>query len=194
MKVLIIPEDFIKDQYVLKPLVSSLLSWLNQPRARVEVCQDPRLGGVSEALKWANIESIIKKYPMVDLFLLLVDRDGNEGRRLTLDQVEHQAKGLIGDRRRLFLAENAWQELEVWVLAGMNDLPAQWQWNAVRKETNPKEKYYLEYSTSRNLLSSPGEGRKTLGAEAGRQYQRIRKLCPEDVQSLEKRIGSWINS
>lgn len=193
MRVLIIPEDFIKDQYMLKPIVSSLMEHLGRPRARVEVCQDPRLGGISEATKWENIEKILKKYPMVDLFLLLVDRDGNAGRRLTLDQLETQANTLINNRSRTFLAENAWQELEVWVLAGMDNLPKEWQWNDIRNEINPKEIFFLEYSSGRGLLESPGEGRKTLGAEAGRNYQRIRRLCVDDLQHLESKIVNWMN-
>lgn len=41
MKVLIIPEDFRKDQYILKPIVLAMLASLEQPNALVQVCQDP---------------------------------------------------------------------------------------------------------------------------------------------------------
>ncbi len=37
MNVLVIPEDFRKDQYLLKPLFTRLFSEIGRPRARVEV-------------------------------------------------------------------------------------------------------------------------------------------------------------
>ena len=36
MNVLIIPEDFRKDQYVLKPIVTAMLKAAGTPRARIE--------------------------------------------------------------------------------------------------------------------------------------------------------------
>lgn len=85
MKVLVIPEDFRKDQYMLKPIISAMLEKLGKPRAKVMICQDPLLGGVSEAVKWDNIQIIINQYGMVDLFLLCVDRDGQKGRKASLE-------------------------------------------------------------------------------------------------------------
>ena len=58
---------------------------------------------------------------------------------------------------RKFLAENAWQEVEVWVLAG-HDLPSDWVWNAVREEPNPKEIYFEPFAKLRNVLDEPGQG------------------------------------
>lgn len=43
MNVLVIPEDFVKDQYVLKPIISAMLRELVNKTAKVRVCQDPRL-------------------------------------------------------------------------------------------------------------------------------------------------------
>ena len=51
MNILLIPEDFRKDQYILKPIFNRLLREVGRPRARIRVCQDPLLGGVTEALK-----------------------------------------------------------------------------------------------------------------------------------------------
>ena len=61
MTVLVVPEDFRKDQFVLKPLLSKLLASLGKPRATVRVCQDPRLGGVHEALKSERIAEIVER-------------------------------------------------------------------------------------------------------------------------------------
>jgi len=43
MNVLIIPEDFRQDQFVLKPIIKAMLSALGKRRATVKVCRDPLL-------------------------------------------------------------------------------------------------------------------------------------------------------
>ena len=88
MNIFIIPEDFRKDQYILKPLFSRLIRRLGTRSVRVRVCQDPLLGGVGEALKSERLREVIERYPMVDVFILCVDRDGVEQRRQRLDRIE----------------------------------------------------------------------------------------------------------
>ena len=155
-------------------------------KARVDICTNPLLGGVDQALKWERIEKIIEQYRWtVDLFLLCVDRDGNPHRRQILDNLEEQAVNILKTGKR-FLAENAWQEIEVWVLAG-HKLPSSWKWQDIRAEIDPKEHYFLPFAEQRNLLDEPGQGRKTLAQEAAGQYSRIRQRCPE-VAALEQRI------
>ena len=128
MNVLIIPEDFRNDQYVLKPLFSRLLQSIGKERVHVRVCLDPLLGGVGEALKSERIAEVVRKHEgMTDIFVLCIDRDGNANRRQRLDSLQQEfGSGYLF----LFLAENAWEELETWVLAGL-DLPAQWDWKTV---------------------------------------------------------------
>ncbi len=192
INVLIIPEDFRKDQYVLKPIAERMMEHLGL-RAKVRACTAPLLGGVGEALKWKRLEEIIDRYKgMVRLFLLLVDRDGDQNRRARLDELEELASAELRETNRIFLAENAWQEVEVWVLAGMNDLPDEWSWEAIRAEVDPKERYYDSYAKNRGLLASPNEGRDTLAPESAANYRRIRQLCQEDVRSLEERIGERV--
>lgn len=114
MKVLIIPEDFVLDQLVLRPIVEAMMKSKNRKNVRVRVCTDPRLRGVSQALDWDNIAKIIDKYRMVDLFLLCVDRDGVKTRRERLNNIEQKAEAVLPEGKQ-FLAENAWQEIEVWL-------------------------------------------------------------------------------
>lgn len=190
MRVLIIPEDFRKDQHVLQPIIAAMLAHLGRPSATVLVCRDPLLGGVSQALKWERIEDIIERYKgMTDLFLLCIDRDGDAHRRARLDHIEKEAT-LMLPAQRGFFAENAWQEVEVWLLAGHN-LPAAWAWQRVRDDLDPKEHYYVPFAQQRGLVDAPAEGRKTLGAEAAHRYSRIRQLCPETAE-LENRIDQWL--
>lgn len=130
MRVLIIPEDFRNDQYILRPLFQRLFRALNRP-ATVAVCTDPLLGGVSAALDSDRLAEIVEQYDgMTDLFILCVDRDGEVHRRERLDRIEQE----FGNAR-IFLAENAWEELETWLLAGL-DLPNDWRWAAIRGEVS----------------------------------------------------------
>ena len=192
MKVLVIPEDFRKDQFILSPLIAVMLKKLGKPNCKIIVCRDPLLGGIDRALKWDLIEAIIERYRgMIDLFLLCVDRDGNANRRQALDMLEQKATVVLPVSKK-FLAENAWQEVEVWLLAG-HSLPKEWSWQAIRNHNNPKEAYFLPFATQKKLQSAPAQGRKILAEEAVRSYDRIRRLCPEDVANLENRIGAWLN-
>ena len=129
---------------------------------------------------------------MVDVFLLCVDRDGDANRRAVLDHLEDQAKPVIGPGRA-FLAENAWQEVEVWLLMG-HDLPRQWDWREIRQEVHPKERYYRPFAESRGVLDLPDEGRDVLAREVATRYGQIRGRCVEDIRRLEGRIGDWLKS
>ncbi|HEY0183232.1 MAG TPA: hypothetical protein VGC09_10540 [Rhodopila sp.] len=182
MKVLIIPEDFRKDQYILKPLFDRLFSVLMWPNTKVVVCMNPLLQGVTEALNSTRLTEIFERYPMVDIFVLCVDRDGNERRRQRLDELERKFGGA-----RQFLAVNAWEELETWVLAGL-DLPKGWVWADIRRETSVKERYFDQLARQRGVADGPGGGRKTLGQEAASSLDAIRQKCREDFDDVAERL------
>ena len=190
MRVLIIPEDFRNDQYILKPLFSRFFQSIGKGRVRVDVCHDPLLGGVREALKSERIEEVIGRHGgMTDIFILCIDRDGEEGRRQRLDQLEVKF-----DNGRTFLAENAWEEIETWILAGLDYLPSDWDWSTVRAEVQVKETYFDSIVALRGLLDAPGGGRKPLAEEASRRINAIRQKCPEDFDNLARRLEDAVRS
>lgn len=155
MNVLVIPEDFRKDQYILKPLFYRLFRRLGSRYVHVAICNDPLLGGVGEALKPERIAKIVREnFGMTDLFVLCVDRDGVTGRRQRLDDIEAEIQATFGDGVR-FLAENAWEELETWVLAGL-DLPGNWRWADVRAEIHVKEQYFEPLAAQQGLSGATG--------------------------------------
>jgi hypothetical protein len=129
---------------------------------------------------------------MFDLCLLCVDRDGDPDRRAKLLNLENRATRVIG-HGRAFLAENAWHEVEVWMLMG-HDLPRGWNWRTIRQEIHPKERYCQPFAKCRGLLDLPDEGRDLLAREASTRYGPIRGRCEEDVKRLEDRIRDWIGS
>ncbi len=185
MTVLIVPEDFRKDQFILKPLFTRLLAALGKPRAKVRVCQDPRLGGVGEALKSERIAEIVERYGgMVQVILLCIDRDGDTGRRQRLDQLENQ----FGER---LLGAEAWEEIETWALAGLT-LPPDWIWADVRAEVHVKEKYFDLLARQRGVDGGPDGGRSDLGEEAARRIDAIRQKCREDFDALARRIEAIV--
>lgn len=184
MNVLLIPEDFRNDQYLLEPLFAALFRALGRPNARVRVCRDPLLGGVTEALDVKRLDEVVVRYKgMVDLFIVCVDRDGNSGRRARLDGIERAFRESC-----VLMAENAWEELETWTLAGL-DLPADWRWTDIRAEVSVKERYFAVLARQRGLADAPGGGRRPLGIEAARRVNVIRQKCPEDFGTLASRIG-----
>ena len=188
LRVLIVPEDVRKDQYLLKPLFDRLFRSLRRSTARVEVCQDPRLGGVGEALKTERLAEIVEQYRgMTDLFILCVDRDGDVNRRQRLDWIEGKF-----DHGKGFLAENAWEELETWTLAGLT-LPDEWRWDEVRAAVDVKERYFDELARRRGLSNAPGGGRKRLGEEAARRIDLVRQRCSEDFDYLAGRIKAILD-
>ena len=185
MRVLVIPEDFRNDQYILKPLFERLFGSLGRPRAHIKVCRDPLLGGVGEALKSERIREVIEQHQgMTDIFILCVDRDGVQGRRTRLDQLETEFSD-----GRAFVAENAWEELETWVLADLA-LPQDWVWADIRAEVHVKETYFLPLARARGVADEPGGGRRELGKEAAASIAAIRHKCGEDFDLLAQRLES----
>ena len=189
MNILIVPEDFRNDQYMLKPLFSRLVKSFNRPSVHILMCRDPLLGGIGEALKSERIREITEKYfGMIDLFVLCVDRDGILGRRQRLSQLESEfGNGMP------FLSENAWEEIETWVLAGL-DLPSDWRWMDVRAEVQVKETYFDPLAAQRGLTDSPGGGREIMGEEASRRISAIRQKCSEDFDALAQRLEATVGA
>jgi len=197
MNVLIIAEDPIKDQYMLKPIIEAMLNYLGRGTAKVAVHQE-RLGGYGEALKKERIGQIVKeRRHNVDVFIECIDRDcqheGNpaahQNRRKALDFIEGRIRQEFPKAK--FLAENAIEEIEVWVLAGLDWKAAfpGWSWQDIRTDCNPKEAYFEPLAKQLGVFEEPGNGRQPLGEQAAKQYaKKLRVLCKEDLLALEHRV------
>jgi len=192
MKVMVIPEDFRKDQFILKPIITAMIKAVGKSKARVFVCRDPLLRGVQQAMNWDLIRDIFDRYPEMDLFLLCVDRDGEATRRVALDHLEERARNYWSEAVRFF-AENAWQEVEAWLMAG-HPIPPECAWKDIRSERNLKETYFAAFIHSCGIKTLDDAQLKELGLQSARNYTRIRQRCPEDVAILENRIKQWLKS
>jgi len=184
VKVLVIPEDPTYDQYILKPIVERLFRDLAKP-ARVQVLRDPRLGSVSQALNPTTLAQIIDKYPMIDLFLLLIDRDGDQQHRPEKAQALEDAFG------RLFVCL-AIEEVEVWMLALHRDaLPAPWL--EIRTEMHPKERFAEPFLSEYERRHGPsvGAGRKGAMRSLGSRWKGMLQVCSE-LRELKEKIAAWL--
>lgn len=193
LNVLIIAEDYRNDQFILKPIVNAMLERVGKPNANLRICRDPLIEGDEDALDSETIEDVIFTNRMVDLYLFLIDRDAEPDRHKRLRRAENDASSFLR-ATQVFLAGQAHQEVEVWLLAGQPDVPEalNTSWNDVREERQAKERYYEPYVEQKTLTNSPGGGRKPLGQTAGENYaDRVRQLCDE-VQSLEERIAAAV--
>jgi len=189
VNLMIIPEDFRKDQYILKPLFQRLLADLGKPNARVEVCKDPHLQGISDCTNKARLREVFDRYHGIyQHFVLCVDRDGLTGRRTMLNHLQEEF-----DTGRVFLAANAWEELETWVLAGLN-LPREWRWADIRADVSVKENYFEDLARRRGVSDALGGGRQRLGIEAARSIPAIRQKCREDFDDLARRLEAKLNA
>lgn len=181
MKVLIIPEDQELDRYIVKPIVEALLTDLGRP-AQVDVLPEPRLRGSSEALDKGMIDRIVGDNPMVDLFLLIVDRDCDR------DKAEARAAARQKDYKKKLIACLARQEVEVWMLALHTDkLTASWA--AVRRHCDPKEAY-AEPLLDKLGSEGPGRGRKRAMRALTGNWRSLRDRCAE-LRELQEAISAW---
>ncbi|MBF0311153.1 MAG: hypothetical protein HQL56_16685 [Magnetococcales bacterium] len=177
MRVLLITEDPTYDQHLLKPLLEAMFAHLDRAKVRVRVCTNPVYPGVENVLK--NLCAVTSANPMVDLYLLVVDRDGKSGRRQMLDRLETENGNL--------LAAHAIEEVEVWTLAGLEHAA----WKEIRQATDAKERFFQPLAAA-EYAHFPFGGYKEMGLKAAANYKRMRQLCQEDLLDLENRLAGWL--
>ncbi len=184
MKVLIIPEDPALDSHVLKPVVERIFAELGRV-ARVDVLTDPHLRGVAQALDADTVRQIVEDNRMVDLFLLMVDRDCDRDGNVA------KAAGRVSAHAGKLLACLAEQEVEVWPLAlHRDDVGAPWR--EVHAHCDPKEAYWDPFVAKKRWLGEVGKGRKRAMRELGAGWSGLLKLCPE-IARLQDDIGAWLS-
>lgn len=178
-RILVVTEDFRRDQFIAKPLVERMAAEC-RPRALVEVCRRPKLGGVQRMFDETYLRrEVLPLYPMFDVVVLLLDRDGLAGRERSLAD---QAERLTTPGQQV-LGAAAIEELEVFILAGHPHARA-WDWPAMRRDADVKNTYFRRLAEETGSLPLPFEGRAVLMAEAMKNWSRIKTLCPEDVGEL----------
>ncbi|HEX7942368.1 MAG TPA: hypothetical protein VF488_11220, partial [Gemmatimonadaceae bacterium] len=162
MKVLVIPEDPMLDQYILKPVVERLFADLGLA-ARIDVLWNPRLRSVNQALDVSMVRHVVGTYSMIDLFLVMVDRDADEHRaeRARMRETEHPGR---------LLACLAVEEVEVWMLALHRDRLSP-PWAEIRSERDPKERFAHPFLAAHAPKLDAGQGRKWAMRDLGARWK-----------------------
>lgn len=191
MKVLIIPEDATIDRYILQPIIEQIFKDLGRT-VHVDVFQSLRSQGrgINKVLDSGTVEEVIQdRGGMFDLFLLLVDRDCNDGRRSGRNNVE-MARQRESENESRLLACLAVEEVEVWMLALHRD-ELEARWSDVRQHCDPKGQYAEPFLKKKGWLSTLGKGRKKAMEGLGSKWQGLLQVCPE-LADLKQRIAVWL--
>lgn len=100
---------------------------------------------------------MISVNPLADLYVLVVDRDGNEGREAVLEHREALLRSSLRDDQAL-LGALAGQEVEACLLGG-HDTPGLPR-SDMRSTLHPKEDYFEPFAAQMNVCKDPAEGGK----------------------------------
>lgn len=184
MKVLVIPEDQHHDRYIIKPVIEAIVADLGR-KARIDVLPEPRLRGTSEALDPTLIRRIVDDNPMIDLFILVIDRDCDR------ENNEARAAARAAEHPGRLLACVARQEVEVWMLALHRD-QIDTPFSVIRAHCDPKEAY-AEPLLDRLGNRGPGEGRTAAMRAISGNLRGLLSRCDELAQ-LRAQIAAWWTS
>jgi hypothetical protein len=150
---------------------------------RVTVLPKPRLRGVAEALNPSILADIVATYPMNDLFLVLVDRDGDPSRASVASAREREHPD------KLFVCL-AVEEVEVWMLA-IHAASLGTPWREVRAEIHPKERWAEPFLRERAPRLDPGAGRGWAMRNLGGQWAGVLRRC-EELGELKRKVQAWL--
>jgi hypothetical protein len=184
VKVLVIPEDPTLDQYILRPIVTKLFADLGRT-LQIEILFRPRLRGVSEALDSVKLAGVVGSFPMVDLFLVIVDRDGIESRAAV-------ARAREAEHARRLVVCLAVEEIEVWMLA-IHHTSLDRPWREIREEIKPKDRFAHPFLKERAPKLDLGQGRVWAMRELSGQWRGVLDRCPE-IKELKRRIELWLDA
>lgn len=184
---MIIPEGPTLDSHVLKPIVQRIFKDLNR-KATIEVLQDPHLGGVSQALDKEIVQGILRQERMIDLFLLIVDRDCETTRKTTMEARLAEA----AQEERPMIGCLAIEEVETWILA-LHRKELEDGWNEVRAECHPKERYFDKLVKEKKWGEGLGRGRVAAMKALPGNWKGLRERCPE-LKELQNEIADWFRA
>ena len=96
MNVLIIPEDPLLDQEMLRPLIKAALKYKGCANPNVRVYENRTRRGDAAILKFDAVKEVIVENLMYDNFILCVDRDCRTTRPKALENLEKKIQAEIG--------------------------------------------------------------------------------------------------
>lgn len=189
--VMVLCEDIRKDTSILKPVVEKVLSEADRPKAVVRMCPKPIFGGYGALLSYDRItQQVFQRYTREDLYLLIADRDGENGRETAVARLQERLQTFLDKstgRRRHVICELARQEAEILPLAGHPKCKA-WPWPEVRNDPHVKESRFLPLARELRVHRHPDGGRGVIMSAAMKNWSRIKSRCPEETVGLAAKI------
>lgn len=131
-----------------------------------------RLRGTGEALDRDVIDRIIEDSPMIDVFVLVVDRDCNR------EKTEQKVAARVKEHRGKLVACLAKEEVEVWMLA-LHRGALGVSWSEVRDHCDPKEAFAKPFLHRSGWTTDVGGGRKRAMRDVGASFRGLLRVCPE---------------
>jgi len=189
--VLVVPEDPTNNGYLLRPLCRRLLREAGRPNANIVVLPEPKVQGYFHAKKLLE-DRIPRDWWHFELILFICDADGlASSRKDEFKRLEQLARERTRPVPLICCA--AEQELETWLLSGhpekLKDLGEHWQ--KIRAEVSVKERFFDPFLEKHGDPATPSQGRERLMQEALKNYDGMKRRCPE-LQELENRIRALI--
>jgi len=139
---------------------------------------NPHVQGIEDAI--ARTPEVVARYPQHDVFVLALDRDGDQGRAGRVAALQSRVRSDVEPIKPLLycLAE---QEVETWLLAAQwtacHRGHPKWAWADVRSATDVKERYFQPFFAQYRSLRLPGQGRAEL--MSGLDIAGMMAKCPE---------------
>lgn len=180
-RVLIIPEDPTNNGYILKPLVTRVLSEVGKPNAQVQVLVNPRLTGYDHAVQ-AIEQDLPGRYHFYDLWLFLPDADRAGG--VAALEARMQARSIP------LLCCAAQPEVEAWAVAGHRE-KLEGNWSELRAHPRFKEDVFAPFLVQYGDARAAGAGREKLMRQALANYRGLLAVCPE-LAELERRLIEFL--
>jgi hypothetical protein len=175
----VICEDPTYDQYLVRPVLRSLLARLSKPKAAIQVVDNPRARGDVQVMGRA-CEFVERYSAIADAIIFVLDQDCEDGqggrpdKRVRLENAIADCK----EGREKVVTLLAVQEVEVWALWGARgDIPD--TWGAVRSECHPKEVYFNPRLVDSDALRADGGRARLIGASLASGWASLASGCPE---------------
>ena len=179
LKVAAICEDHTNDQYIVRPVIQSLLGHLGKPKAQVTVVTSPRLHGFDDVMSQAC--ELLERWGAVsDVVVFAVDTDCEDGIKRDKNKILALGNRLAscesnGEKAVALLAR---EEVETWALWGSRaNLNSRWE--NVRDECHPKERYFNGLITDADRNRPDGGRARLMEMSLSGGWQSIRTGCPE---------------
>jgi len=169
--------------FILQPLGERILKEVGKTNAKVEVLTNPKVSGFEHARD--QVEEICERYKHFDLILFLPDRDGKEGREVSLEQLTDK----LQKKNFPFIAVAAKEEVETWLLAGHKNKLTR-AWGEIQNDSDVKENEFRVF-INKYGDEGPGEGRERLMKETLKNFSGLKQSCPE-IENLISKIKTLL--